>query len=73
MQQLYRTLEPELHKTDFLILDLQRVQLVDVTTAHMIHLVRDVLAERRVALRLSNVRGCLPNRRNLKEFLERLA
>jgi SulP family sulfate permease len=68
--QLYRTLEPELDQTDFLILDLQRVQSVDVTATHMIRLVRDVLAERRVPLLLSNVRESLPNGRNLKEFLE---
>lgn len=69
-QQLYRTLEPELTKTDFLILDLQRVQSVDVTAAHMLNLVRDVLTERQVPLLLSNVRERMPNGRNLREFLE---
>ncbi len=68
--QLYITLEPELVKTDFLILDMQRVQSVDVTAAHMLHLVRNILAERSVPLLLSNVRESLPNGRNLKEFLE---
>ena len=69
-QQLYRTLEPELATTEFLILDLQRVQSVDVTAAHMLNLVRDALAERNVPLLLSNVRERLPNGRNLREFLE---
>ncbi|MEI7431298.1 MAG: SulP family inorganic anion transporter, partial [Betaproteobacteria bacterium] len=68
--QLYLTLEPELEKTDFLILDMQRVQSVDVTAVHMLHLVRDILSERAVPLLLSNVRETLPNGRNLKEFLE---
>lgn len=68
--QLYLTLEPELVTTDYLILDLQRVQSVDVTAAHMLNLVRDVLAERHVPLLLSNVRESLPNGRNLREFLE---
>ena len=68
--QLYLTLEPELASTDYLILDLQRVQSVDVTAAHMLNLVRDVLAERGVPLLLSNVRESLPNGRNLREFLE---
>jgi SulP family sulfate permease len=68
--QLYLTLEPELEKTEFLILDMQRVQSVDVTAAHMLHLVRDILAERAVPLLLSNVHESLPNGRNLKEFLE---
>jgi len=69
-QQLYRTLEPELATTEYLILDLQRVQSVDITAAHMLNLVRDVLAERNVPLLLSNVRERLPNGRNLREFLE---
>jgi SulP family sulfate permease len=67
--QLYLTLEPELATTDYLILDLQRVQSVDVTAAHMLNLVRDALAERGVPLLLSNVRESLPNGRNLREFL----
>ena len=69
-QQLYRAIEPELATAEFLILDLQRVQSVDVTAAHTLSLVRDVLAERDVPLLLSNVRERLPNGRNLREFLE---
>ncbi|WP_301100890.1 SulP family inorganic anion transporter [Propionivibrio sp.] len=68
--QLYLTLEPELAVTDYLILDMQRVQSVDVTAAHMLNLVRDVLSERNVPLLLSNVRENLPNGRNLREFFE---
>jgi len=68
--QLYLTLEPELATTDYLILDLQRVQSVDVTATHMLKLVRDVLAERNVPLLISSVRESLPNGRNLREFLE---
>lgn len=69
-QQLYRTLEPELSTTSYMILDMQRVQSVDVTAAHTLNLVRDVLAERQVPLLMSNVREQLPNGRNLREFLE---
>jgi len=68
--QLFLSLEADLAKTDYLILDLQRVQSVDVTAAHMLGLVRDILAERRVPLLLSSVRETLPNGRNLREFLE---
>ena len=69
-QQLYRTLEPELQTTNFLILDMQRVQSVDVTAAHTLNLVRDVLIERNVPLLISNVHEHLPNGRNMREFLE---
>ena len=68
--QLYQTIEPELATTEYLILDLLRVQSVDVTAAHMLNQVRDVLLERKVPLLISNVRERLPNGRNLREFLE---
>lgn len=67
---LYTLLEPELRLRDYVILDLQRVQSVDLTAAHMLNQVRDMLAERGAALLLSNVRESLPNGRNLREFFE---
>lgn len=69
-QQLYADLERELHTRDYVILDLKRVQSVDVTTAHMLNQARDALLERGAKLILSNVRENLPNGRNLREFLE---
>lgn len=68
-QQLYGDLEPELRSRQYVILDLKRVQSVDVTAAHMLNQIRDVLAERDAHLLLSNVRENLPNGRNLREFL----
>ena len=69
-QQLYADLEPELRCRSFVILDMKRVQSVDVTAAHLLCQVRDTLAERHALLILSNVRENLPNNRNLREFLE---
>ena len=69
-QQLYMALEPEFLTTDYVILDMQRVQSIDVTAANTLNLLRDVLAERNVPLLLSNVRENLPNVRNMREFLE---
>lgn len=69
-QQLYGQIEPEIKTRNFIILDMKRVQSVDVTAAHMLHQVRDALAERQALLLLSNVRENLPNGRNLREFLE---
>ncbi|NTV68892.1 MAG: SLC26A/SulP transporter family protein [Azonexaceae bacterium] len=68
-QQLYSQLEPELKSRNFIILDMKRVQSVDVTAAHLLSQVRDSLAERGALLLLSNVRENLPNNRNLREFL----
>jgi SulP family sulfate permease len=69
-QQLYADLESELRCRQFVILDLKRVQSVDVTAAHMLNQMRDALAERGALLLLSNLRENLPNGRNLREFLE---
>lgn len=69
-QQLYGQLDTELKTRHFIILDLKRVQSVDVTAAHMLCQVRDALAERSAMLLLSDVRENLPNGRNLREFLE---
>ena len=69
-QQLYAQLDPEIKTRSFIILDMKRVQSVDVTAAHLLRQVRDSLTERKALLLLSNVRENLPNGRNLREFLE---
>lgn len=68
--QLYLTLEPEIGRREYLLLDLARVQSVDITAAHMLNQVRDMCAERGLPLILSNVREALPNGYNLREFFE---
>lgn len=69
-QQLYAALEDEIRTRNFVILDLKRVQSVDVTAAHLLHQVRDSLQERGATLLLSSMRENLPNGRNLREFFE---
>jgi SulP family sulfate permease len=68
--ELYSALELEILTRDFVILDLRRVQSVDITAAHMLNQVRDVLRDRGVPLLLSNVREQLPNGRNLLKLLK---
>ena len=68
--ELYSVLENEIKTRDYIILDLRRVQSVDITAAHMLNLVRDMLRDRGVPLLLSNVREQLPNGRNLVEFFK---
>jgi len=67
---LYTALEPEIKTRDYIILDLRRVQSVDITAAHMLNQVRDMLRERGVPLLLSHVREQLPNGNNLVEFFQ---
>ncbi|MES2880009.1 MAG: SulP family inorganic anion transporter [Pseudomonadota bacterium] len=68
--ELYAALEPEIKVRDYLILDLRRVQSVDITAAHMLKQVRDMLRERGVPFLVSNVREQLPNGQNLLEFFK---
>lgn len=68
--ELYSVLEPEIKMRDYVILDLRRVQSVDITAVHMLNQVRDMLMERGIPLLLSNVREQLPSGRNLREFFE---
>jgi SulP family sulfate permease len=68
--ELFSVLEPEIKNRDYIILDMRRVQSVDITAAHVLNLVRDMLRERGVPLLLSNVREQLPNGRNLLEFFK---
>ena len=68
--ELYSALEPEIQTRDCIILDLRRVQSVDITAAHMLNHVRDILRDRGVPLLMSNVREQLPSGRNLLEFFK---
>ena len=69
-QQLLSELDPELKTRKFIILDMKRVQSLDVTAAHLLTQVRNMLSERQALLILSNLRENLPNGRNLRQFLE---
>lgn len=66
--ELYTTLEAEIKARDYIILDLRRVQSVDITAAHMLNQVRDMMRDRGMPLLLSNVREHLPSGLNLLEF-----
>ncbi len=67
--ELFTLLEPELKSRDYVILDLRRVQSVDITAANMLNNARDMLRARGKQLLLCHVREQLPNGRNLVEFL----
>ncbi len=69
-QQLYADLEHEINTRSYIIIDLKRVQSVDVTAAHLLNQVRDAIQERGARLLLSSVGENLPNGRNLREFFE---
>lgn len=68
--QLYMALEPELNKRKYIILDLRRVQAVDVSVVHVLTQIRDMLMERDAYLIFSNLPQSLPNGCNVVEYFE---
>lgn len=70
--QLYSALEPELKTRDYLILDMRRVQSVDVTAAHMLDQVKDMLAERNGFLVLSQLPRNLPSGRDMQQYFDQV-
>ncbi len=66
--KLYDALEPELKARRFIILDLQRVQSVDITAAHLLEQFEDRLAERKGSLLFSDLPRSLPSGRDLQRY-----
>jgi len=70
--QLYLALEPELKTRDYVILDMRRVQSVDVTAVHMLDQVKDMLAERHGFLILSQLPQNLPSGRDMQQYFDQV-
>lgn len=70
--QLYLSLEPELKTRDFLILDMRRIQTVDVTAAHLLEQVKDMLAERNGFLIFSAIPQTLPSGRDMQQYFDQV-
>ncbi len=66
--QLYLALEPELDVRDRVILDMRRVQSLDVTAAHMLERIKDMLAERKGLLIFSQLPKSLPSGRDMQRY-----
>jgi SulP family sulfate permease len=70
--QLYSALEPELKTRDYLILDMRRLQSVDVTAVHMLDQVKDMLAERHGFLIFSQLPQNLPSGRDMQQYFDQV-
>jgi len=67
--QLYSVLEPHLKTRRFLLLDMRRVRSVDVTAAHILELVGDMLQERGGHLLFSALPRIMPGGVDARRFL----
>ncbi len=69
--QLYLALEPETKKQSYMILDMRRVQSVDVTATHVLELLDDMMAEHGGLMIVSNLPHSLPIGQDIGQYLER--
>jgi sulfate permease, SulP family len=71
--QLYTEIEHELKKRNhrtYFILDMRRVQSVDVTASHMLEQVKDMLAERNGFLIFAQIPQTLPSGKDMKQYFD---
>ena len=68
--QLFNALEPELKKCTYFILDMRRVQGVDVSVAQVLNQLRESIAEHNGYLIFTDLPDNLPNGRNIESFFQ---
>ncbi len=68
--QLYTALEPELKTRRYIVLDLRSVQSVDITAAHMLEQIEDLLAEREAYLLFSGLPRNVPSGRDMQQYFD---
>ncbi|PIQ24375.1 cyclic nucleotide-binding protein [bacterium (Candidatus Blackallbacteria) CG17_big_fil_post_rev_8_21_14_2_50_48_46] len=66
--QLYTALEPDLKTCKYMILDMRRLQSFDVTAAHMLELIADILAEQGAQLIFTHFPRSVPTGQDLEEY-----
>jgi SulP family sulfate permease len=70
--QLYTALEPELKTRKYIILDMRRVQTVDVTATHMLEQIESMMAERKGMLIFSQLPRSLPSGKDIEQYFDQV-
>ncbi|HEY5775894.1 MAG TPA: SulP family inorganic anion transporter, partial [Xanthomonadales bacterium] len=70
--QLFGALEPDLGKCTYFILDMRRVQGVDVSVAQVLNHIREAIAERKGYLIFTDLPKNLPNGRDIEHFFQQM-
>jgi sulfate permease, SulP family len=70
--QLYTALEPELKTRTYIILDMRRIQSVDVTAAHLLEQLQDMLSERKAFLIFSQLPQNVPSGQDMREYFDQV-
>lgn len=70
--QLYTALEPGLKIHKYIILDMRRVQTVDLTAVHMLEQIESMLAERNGLLIFSQLPRSLPSGKDMEQYFDQV-
>jgi len=70
--QLYTSLEPEIKARKYILLDMARVQTIDVTAAHMLEQIRDMMAEKGGFLVFAHLPHSLPSGRDMQQYIDQM-
>ncbi len=70
--QLYTSLEPEIKTRKYILLDMTRVQTIDVTAAHMLEQIRDMMAEKGGFLVFAHLPHSLPSGRDMQQYIDQM-
>ncbi|MDH4190058.1 MAG: SulP family inorganic anion transporter [Betaproteobacteria bacterium] len=69
-EKLYRAVEEALRECRYLILDMRRVQSVDLTATHVLDQIADMLAERGAYLLLSQLPRDVPSGQDMRRYFD---
>lgn len=70
--QLYKALEKDLEQRRYLILDMRRVQSVDVTATHLLEQIQDTLKEKGGQLLFSHIPHNLPSGKDIEQYFDKV-
>ena len=70
--QLYSAVEPELKQRQYIILDMRRVQSVDVTAAHVMERLQDMCAEQERFLIFSHLPSTVPTGQDMMGYFDQV-
>jgi len=70
--QLYSVLEPEIKTRNYIVLDMRRVQTIDVTAAHLLDQVRDMMADKNGFLVYCHLPTKLPSGQDMQLYFDQI-
>ncbi len=70
--QLFTSLEGELKTKQYIVLDMRRVQSVDLTAVHMLEQIQGMLAERKAYLIFSHLPENVPSGQDMRKYFDAL-